>query len=106
MFPPAQHIDIDARAISGITGFAPIAPRTSFFSFFSLDFFLIFVQGANGCLHPARSISIACWIVVFSPQIIANVCFALSANFGGTGADGQEPYSSGEDQLKGFHWPF
>ncbi|CUS07845.1 unnamed protein product [Tuber aestivum] len=38
MFPPAQQLDIDARAISGITG----------------------------------SISIACWIVVFSPQIIAN----------------------------------
>ncbi|CAZ86297.1 unnamed protein product [Tuber melanosporum] len=38
MFPPAQQLDIDARAISGIAG----------------------------------SISIACWIVVFSPQIIAN----------------------------------
>lgn len=38
MFPPTQNLDIDARAISGITG----------------------------------SISIACWVIVFSPQIIVN----------------------------------
>ncbi|KAH8151013.1 uncharacterized protein LAJ45_04714 [Morchella importuna] len=38
MFPPSHHLNVDARAISGIVG----------------------------------SISIACWIVVFSPQIITN----------------------------------
>ncbi|KAF8468160.1 PQ loop repeat-domain-containing protein [Kalaharituber pfeilii] len=38
MFPPTQNLNIDPRAISGITG----------------------------------SISIACWVIVFSPQIIVN----------------------------------
>ncbi|KAF8425608.1 PQ loop repeat protein [Tirmania nivea] len=38
MFPPAQNLNLDARALSGITG----------------------------------SISIACWVIVFSPQIIVN----------------------------------
>ena len=59
MFPPSQGLSLDIDAISGICGFAP-------FQFPQLS------QATDCDIEQRRSISVACWVVVFSPQIIEN----------------------------------
>jgi hypothetical protein len=55
MFPPSQGLNLDIDAISGICG-----------QVFSL------LSGNSSLRLWIRSISIACWVVVFSPQIVEN----------------------------------
>lgn len=61
MAPPTAPLNLDVEAISGICGYVPASqdPRPAAVANISSP-------------PPPRSISIACWVVVFSPQIIEN----------------------------------
>jgi hypothetical protein len=55
MFPPSQGLNLDIDALSGIFGYISC------------------LKSGSLCVNSHhRSVSIACWIVVFSPQIIEN----------------------------------
>lgn len=56
MVPPPQTLNLDITAISGICGYVTSHVRHIKYQI----------------LTESRSISIACWVVVFSPQIIEN----------------------------------
>lgn len=56
MFPPSQGLNLDIEAISGICGY--VSP--------------ILQTGVQTLMKVGSSISIACWVVVFSPQIVEN----------------------------------
>lgn len=56
MVPPSQTLNLDITAISGICGYVTSQAR--------------FLKTSIDLRY--RSISIACWVVVFSPQIIEN----------------------------------